>query len=298
MFWLAVAALFVLRVLLSAIPLPLWTTFIVAPIFIGLPILALFRASEGNWTAKTGFLWLGLGVAAHAGGALLLASMPRAGYPSVVVDALAQSGLLVWATGLGALVGLIIKDKNLILPVAIFLAGFDIFLVFTPNTFTAQMVQQNAPVFQAVAMKVPAVKEVPKPGERPEERAPRAVPLGYVGPADLIFSMMFFVVLHRFALRTRETAKWLAVVLVGYLALVFLTPLGMLPALVPIGATVLIVNASEFKMTAEEKLGLLLATLLALALASYGIYQRANYRPPAKPPAPAPETAQPPQATK
>jgi hypothetical protein len=286
-FWLGVALLFVLRIFLSTIPLPAWAALIIAPIFIGLPILAIFRGAEGEWGWKTGLLWLLIGVAAHAGGVLLLNGMPRSGYPTVTVDALAQTGLLIWSTGLGALVGLLIKDKNLILPVAIFLAGFDVFLVYTPNTFIAQSVQQNAKVFQSVAMKVPAVKEIPKPGAPPGDRGPTAAPLGFVGPADLIFSMMFFVVLHRFAMRTKETAKWLALVLIGYLALVFLTPLGMLPALVPIGATVLIVNRREFQMNKEEKQGVLLAAVIAVLLAGYGLYQRANYHPAAKPLPPA-----------
>ena len=280
-FWIAIGALALIRLLLAAVPLPIWFSLLSGVIFIGAPIYALFRAADHDWTAKKALAWLIPGALAHAGLALLLAYvMPKTGWPTVGVDTLMQSSLLVWTTGLGALVGLLIKDKNLILPVAIFLAGFDIFLVMNPTTFVAQTVEKRPEVFSSVAMKVPSVRP-----SQPEGAAPKGVQspaLISVGPADLIFSMMFFVVLFRFKMRVKKTAQWLAGVLVFYMALVLLTPFGMLPALVPIGATVLIVNAREFAMTRDEKIGVALATLLSIGLAWYGIHRRMTYKPPPK----------------
>lgn len=279
-FWFGVAVLSLIRIFLAAVPLPPWVSLLSAILFIGGPIWALFRAAEFGWTAKHALLWLIPAAVVHVGGAILLRSLPSAGWATVGLDVLVQASIMVWTTGLGALVGLLIKDKNLILPVAIFLAGFDVFLVMTPTTFVAQTVEKRPEVFSSVAMKVPGVRPAQKEGEQPN--GPQSPAIISVGPADLIFSMMFFVVLFRFKMRVKETAQWLAGVLVFYMALVLFTPFGMLPALVPIGATVLIVNAREFVMSRDEKIGVALATLLAIGLAWYGINARMNYKPPVK----------------
>ncbi|MCG9894080.1 MAG: hypothetical protein MH204_01220, partial [Fimbriimonadaceae bacterium] len=151
-------------------------------------------------------------------------------------------------------------------------------------TFTSQMVQGNSQIFQSVAAQVPTAREAPRPEAPPEERAPRVVPAAYIGPADFIFSMAFFACLFRLRMKVRETVRWLIPVLVFYLGLVFFTPFGMLPALVPIGLTVLIVNAREFTMTRDEKLGVWIVSVVSVALAVLGVWQRVNYVPP-KPPA-------------
>ena len=75
------------------------------------------------------------------------------------MEAIAQLGLMIWATGLGGLIGLLLKDKNLILPVAVFVIGFDMFLIFSPLSFTSKAVEQNAEVFQTVAMSVPSAQQ-------------------------------------------------------------------------------------------------------------------------------------------
>lgn len=65
----------------------------------------------------------------------------------------------------------------------------------------------------------------------------------------------------------------------------------------PIGATVLIVNRRHFELTKDEKMGTWVVGLIALALAGWGIYQRATYVPPKELPRPgAPLNAAPGQA--
>lgn len=265
-------------------------------VFVAAPLFGLFAASSSKWTWVRALAFLAPGVALHIGSVYLARSLGP-GSAGVLVQAAGQFGLLMWCAGLGASIALIIKDKNLILPVCLFLAGFDAFLILSPSTPVSRMVASNSQAFTDVVMKVPNAQVAPRPDAKPEDRLPRIVPAAYIGPADLLFSMAFFVLLFRFGMEVKRTATWLAPVLVLYLILALATPWGMLPALVPIGATVLIVNRRHFEMTKDEKLGTWVVGLIALALAGWGIYQRATYVPPKELPGPgAPLTGAPGQA--
>jgi hypothetical protein len=302
-FWAAAGLLFVVNLILGfatvpdvrigPVPLNLLLGIPVSILFIAAPLAGLFLASSGDWNWKKALLWIAGGVALQGGGVLLRGALPDGGVLTVLLQAVGQTGLLIWSCGLGVLVSLLFKEKNIIVPVCIFLAGFDAWLIFNPHVFTSQLVQQNAKVFQNVAMQVPLPKEAPKPAEAPEKKAPKILPLAYIGPADLIFSTTFFAVLFRFRMKVKESLRWLVPVLAGYLALVFVIPGGMLPALVPIGITILLVNRGEFKMNAEEKQGVWGVTVLAVALAAWGIYARVTYKPPVRPVAPSPQQAAP-----
>lgn len=286
-FFLAATVLFVLRVIVGvALVPPAWEillTGVSSLLFVSLPVFALFKGASAGWTWKSSGLFVFAGVAVHVAGFLAQRNLGGIGLPGVFANAFAQTGLIVWCMGLGACVSLIIKEKNLILPVAIFLAGFDIFLVFNPSAPTAHLVQQYPEVFRNVAMSVPKVRSQapegePKPGAEIE-------PIAHVGPADLFCIATFFACLFRFKMRVRETVRWLIPVLILYLILAFLPfGFGMLPALVPIGLTVLIVNFREFQMTKEERNATWGVAVVALLLASYGIYRRITDTP-TKPPA-------------
>jgi hypothetical protein len=287
-----VALLFVARVFLGTTLFPpalaAVLVFVVSVAFVALPIFGLFQAASHSWTAKPAWLLLAGGAVIHAAAALLLRSMPPSGLPSVIVEALGQVGLSGWTLGLGVLVAMLIKDKNMILPIAVFLAGFDIFLVFSPKGPTAKFIEAQPEVFQSIAMSVPT----PRP-TGPEAPAGAAVqPMAFVGPADLFFVATFFVCLYRFKMRVAATAKWLVPVMAAYLLVVLLpTGLGMLPALVPIGATVLLVNRGQFKLSRDEAIGTAMAVGLAVMLAGYGIYSRVTHKrtePPSVPSSAAP----------
>lgn len=284
-FSLLTGLLFLFRLVLGFVTVPPQVapalSFAFTIVFLGLPILALFRASESVWTTKTAGLILLAGALVHVAGALCLSHLlPPAGPSTVVVQSLVQVGISLWTLGLGALVALMIKDKNLIVPIAIFLAGLDVFLVFNPEAWTSKIVRQNPAVFQSMAVKIPAARPTTA---KPE--GAKIVNQAFVGPADLLFIATFFVILARFQMRVRETVKWLLPVMVVYLLLVLMPQLGlsMLPALVPIGLTVLIVNRKEFTMSKEEKGMVWGAAALSLALAAFGLYRHFTYKPPAEP---------------
>jgi hypothetical protein len=188
--------------------------------------------------------------------------------------AIVQTGILGWTLGIGVLLSLMVGDKNLMIPIAIFLVGFDMFLVFNPDSPTRRMLENVPSVSQSVLATVPA----PKSSETPKEGVQN---LAQVGPADLLFAAAFFTLMFRFKMRAKQTLVWMVPVLIAYLLVVIyfggvqLGPLslGMLPAMVPIGLTVLLVNWKEFKLQGQEVLGVVLVTVLAVGLAWFGIYR-------------------------
>lgn len=270
------AGLGILRVIFGVATFPPSVTLALnvasAVLFVGLPTMAMFCGAAHRWKPSTAAIALVLGVATQVGFTLLGNPLKGVGNLAVVYQAIAQTGLLVWCLGLGALVSILIKEKNLILPVAIFLAGFDAFLVLTPFAPTAKIVEKNPEVFQAVASQVPSARKTEAPG-KPKQAKVEAI--AYVGPADFLFMAVFFALLFRFEMRIRQTLRWLIPVMILYLIVVLTMPvLGMLPALVPIGLTVLMVNRGEFKLTTEEKQATWGVVVIAVALACFGLYQR------------------------
>lgn len=283
-FGLLTAILFVLRMIMGMATVPPQAagvlSFLATIVFLALPIVALFRASEFNWTGRTAGLTLLAGAVLHVLGALALGSaLPQSGFIVVLVQSLVQVGIALWTLGLGALVALSIKDKNLVLPIAVFLAGLDVFLVFNPDAPTSKIIRQNPAIFQSMAVKIPSARIA-----TPTSQGAQIVNQAFVGPADLLFIATFLVVLAKFKMKVKETAKVLIPVMVGYLLLV-LAPLGlnMLPALVPIGVTVLIVNRKEFQMSKEERAMAWGAVVFSAALAGFGLFKHFTYIPKAEP---------------
>ncbi|HRJ27321.1 MAG TPA: hypothetical protein PLO61_07420 [Fimbriimonadaceae bacterium] len=233
----------------------------VSALFLALPIIALFRAAADRWTPARGAILLILGVLLHAGGLALASSLFRGqGLGGVALSALAQWGLMLWCVGLGALLACLIRDKNLILPIAAFLAGFDVFLIFAPVTPTKAILEGMPQFFEKVTYVVPTFG---------------AEELARIGPADFFILSMLFIVLFKFQMKTIETFRWMIPILVAYLLIVLVLgdvtigrfSFGMLPALLPIGLTVLWINRGEFQLTREERNATYGVCVLALGLA-------------------------------
>lgn len=231
-------------------------------VFVSAPVFALSLAAQYRWTWKRAVVFFVSGLVIHFGlgtfvGVKLLHGH---GFWSAVCLAIGPNlGLVMWCVGLGVFLASILKDRNLIIPVSIFLIGFDIFLVLTPVGITKHLVQRLPEAFHAVAYSIPAATSAPTGGP--------VSPYAYIGPADFLFMGMFFTALHRFGMRMRETVLWLIPTLLAYLVLAYFFA-DSVPLLVPIGGAVLAVNAREFKMTKEEKLSSLgVAVLVALVIA-------------------------------
>lgn len=276
--------LFLLRLLLGVMTVPESVapalSILATVIFLGLPIYAIFLSAVSNWEKKSSLAILCVGVALHVMGFLLLRFvLPQTGFGTVVVQSLVQVGIAYWTLGLGSLVASSVKDKNLILPMALFLAGLDIFLVFNPDAPTSRIVRQNPVLFQSMAVKIPAARP-----DSTKKQGAQIVNQAFVGPADLLFMSTFLIALAKFKMRVKETFKWLIPVMVVYLILVLL-PIGLslLPALVPIGLCVLAVNRKEFQLSSEERLMVIFAGALSLGLAGFGLFRHFSDRKIAEP---------------
>jgi hypothetical protein len=274
-FVVALAVLVALRLALGKVAMPeallALGNALTTLLFIALPVYAVFQVSKAAWRPAMAAGFVAGGVLVQAGGTLL-AQGPLRGtdLPASFAIALAQAGLILWCSGLGAGVALLLKDKNLLIPISVFLVGFDVFLVFAPVGPTRMIMERAPEALPSVALQVPSVQATP--GVGPVQS------FAFVGPADLLFMAMFFVALHRFGMRSQQTAVWLVPTILVYLVLAF--QLGAVPLLVPIGLCVLAVNAPEFKLTGEEKASTAVIGLISLALA---ISAFAMPRPPAEP---------------
>lgn len=227
-------------------------------VFMALPIFALFAGAGHRWDLRQAIAVVVLGVAIQVGGTTLsrMAVNPAAGG---VLFALAQTGLIVWCMGVGAALAGLMKDRNMLLPIAVFLALFDVWLVFAPEGLVnTALTTGHAPIaLESVALSIP---KVATSGAAPTNGY--AQNLAYVGPADLLFLGMFFASLYRFGMRPRQTFLAIVPVLIVYLAVVLrfgeveIGPirLGALPALLPIGLTVLWINRREFRLIRDEKI--------------------------------------------
>lgn len=278
-FFVGITVLILFGTLLAFLRFPIGVyqpiSMVVAVLFVAIPIAALFCGAAATWNWAKAGAFIALGVGLHVFGAYAPDIFGlQSGHPILYV--IVTTGLMFWCMGLGAALAILIREPNLMIPVALFLIGFDVFLVFAPIGTANVEVIDRSQFFENVAYTIPMAQPVP---EATEERRISVIPIARIGPADLFFSAAFFTMLFRFRLRPFETVKWLIPVLAGYLMIVLFMSdvrvgpffLGALPALVPIGLTVLIVNKDKFKMDKTEKAATAGIGVIALLLAVAGL---------------------------
>jgi hypothetical protein len=284
LFLYSLGSLALLRVILGYVSMPLaWlppVNLVLAVLFLAVPILAMFFGANAHWTGLKAGAFVAGGLIVQFGIILVGNSVPMPAPVAGVLIAIAQAALACWCVGLGALLATLVKEKNIILPIAIFLAAYDFFLVLTPWGFTQTLLKVAQPVFKKVAAQIPAVTSAPTHG--------LAAPQAYVGMADLVFLAMFFIALFRFRMRTKATLYAVIPALVAYLLIVlflgdvtlFGFSLSALPALVPIGLAVLLVNWAEFKLNRDEKISTVVLAVLAIG---FLVFAATRPKPPPSP---------------
>ena len=221
---------------------------VITVLFVALPIVVIAAAARLNWPPLLSIAT----IAACLAGVVLL----RSGGP--FLDGVVQIARFGWPAALGFLISGLIKDKNLLLPIAIVLATVDILAVFAPAGTVQQGLENPTirPIFDMMAYQVP--------------EAGTSRPLAQMGPADPLFIAMFLYAVRKFKMRFKQTILWMIPALAAYLWIVLAYgdrtlwgfSLGMLPALVPIGIVVAVVNAREFKMSKQE-------TMMTLGVATF-----------------------------
>ncbi|MDQ2986750.1 MAG: hypothetical protein M3R13_08505 [Armatimonadota bacterium] len=234
-FWVAWVANAYVRVPLGSLNV---ANVIVTIIFVALPIVIIAAAARLHWRplAAIGVVMTCLAVVTFA----------RGGGPGL--DGIVQISRFGWPAALGFVISGLIKDRNLLLPIAMVLATVDLLAVFAPAGTVNQGLQSPTirPIFDALAYQVP--------------EAGTAQPLAQMGPADPLFIAMFLYAIRKFGMKFRRTLLWLIPALAAYLGIVLIFgsatifgfSLGALPALVPVAFVVAIVNAREFRMSKQE----------------------------------------------
>ena len=263
-FALILGVLALIRFLLPRVPVPFSVKPVVdillTVVFLAFPLIAIYRAMSEQPKPKQALYIFLAGVIIHGGlVALDLLVFKGQGVVSSFLAPLKPAGLQVWCIGLGALVAALISDRNILIPIGIFLIGYDIFLVLTPLGFTQKLMQAAPDILKQGGMSIPASSTVlPTSG--------KAEISGIVGPADLVFLGTFFLAMFRFDMKPYTTLRVMIPVLLCYLLFVMVTGIA-LPALVPIGVVTLLVNWRMFNMTKDEKVStLVVAVIVALIL--------------------------------
>jgi hypothetical protein len=164
--------------------------------------------------------------------------------------------IMVLAASVGYGLSFIIREPNILLPVGLCAAIVDFWGV---NWGPVNHVLTKAPkVVKAVSVAVPT----PVPG----------LPSTTIGPGDFVFLALFFGVLYKFRMNVKGSF-WLGyalLVLSMFAVLIFNVPV---PALVPMGVAVIIMNLKEFKLSREEMLSTaIVAVFLSALLAAISIF--------------------------
>lgn len=165
-------------------------------------------------------------------------------------------------TFFGILLSRIVREANILLPVALVAMPVDYIGAMTPVGFTQNMVAQHSGIVQAVSVHVPTVGGLQ--------------PISYIGPGDALFMAFFFSVVLRLGMNDRGTFWAMYGLLTAAMLLVlFSGPLFHrdinIAALVPMGLAVIAANFRAFRLKRAEVFaaGYAAALVLLLVFAFY-----------------------------
>ncbi len=163
-------------------------------------------------------------------------------------------GLFVTLAGTfgGILLSRIVRERNVLLPVALVAMPIDYIGAMTPIGFTQNAVTQHPNIVHAVSVPVPTVGSIH--------------PSGFIGPGDALFIAFYFAAILRLAMNGRGTF-WLMYALLTLTLLYVLLPNSVpVAALVPMGFAVVIANARLFTLKRDEVFAMIYAAALVVAL--------------------------------
>ena len=160
-------------------------------------------------------------------------------------------------TLLGIALSRIVREANVLLPVALVAMPIDYLGAMTPIGFTQNAVQRHPNIVQAVSVPVPTLGGLH--------------PIGFIGPGDALFLAFFFAIVQRLNLNMRGTFWGMYGLLTLTMLLVLATGIN-IAALIPMGLAVLVANWPAFRLQRSEVFATLYAAalVLVLAIAFYG----------------------------
>jgi len=256
--WLAIGAYALFRLALELIRLPLQTpagvlvlaSTLVALGSIGLPIgvIAALCAARpsGRSLALIALAGLGVWFAAVAG---MAAFGP---WIAPLSGPLQDVGKVLAAGGIGAALGMLIREPNILAPAGVFAAFADFVVVNFGTVHRALQTAKGQAMVAAVSASVPAIH-------------PRLIPLS-IGPADFLFLGLFLMCAVRFEMGLRKNGVLLAVVLAASLLAIQADVVKAMPALAPMSIAFVIANWRHFRLSRQEVISTFVVIGLAGAL--------------------------------
>lgn len=170
----------------------------------------------------------------------------------------------------GILLSRIVREANVLLPVALVAMPIDYLGAMTPIGFTQNAVANNPALVQALSVPVPGVG-----GGAHHHGALH--PIGFIGPGDALFMAFFFAVALRLDLNKRGTFWWTYGLLTATMLIVLFTEVN-IAALIPMGMAVLIANFRHFKLKREEVFATIYAAALVLVLVTgFYLYSHSHF---------------------
>ena len=160
-----------------------------------------------------------------------------------------QDLFLMLAAGfLGCIAGLIVREPNIVLPIAVFAGLVDYWNVSLGPL--GHIVETKPSLISAVTVHMPTSM----PG----------VPMLMVGMGDFIFLALFFSVLYRLGMNVKGSF-WLGYVFLTATMYVVVVFGGALPALLPMGIAVIGANRRHFQLKRDEQLAMIYVAAVLLA---------------------------------
>lgn len=156
--------------------------------------------------------------------------------------------LMLFAGLLGYTISFIVREKNILLPAAIFAALVDYWNVSWGPL--SHILVDKPSVVAAAAVSMPAVSA--------------GMPGMIIGMGDFVFLSLFFGVLYRFRMNVKGTF-WLGYGLLTASMLAVMYFGSAFPALIPMSLAVVAANAKLFKLKREEQLAMVYVGALLLA---------------------------------
>jgi len=214
-----------------------------AHLLVSVEVLALLIAAvtaTARWRPHH-TVWGELAVALCGAAAWLLLARAAASLPGGHAGGMAWASLqdgakLLAGAALGLACSRVIKERNILLPAALFAAFADFIVVNYGTVNIVQQTEGGRRLLESVSVSVPAVHASIAPVT--------------IGPADVLFLAFFLRCVDRFELNLRLTVALLCVFLVvTLLATQFLERV---PALAPLGAAFLLANWRRFHLTRAE----------------------------------------------
>ncbi len=158
--------------------------------------------------------------------------------------------IMLGAAGIGYMVALRIKDRNLILPVVMFAAYIDF---WTVTRGPVSVVMEKAPDV-VVAVSAPI----------PQAGTGTFMPVSMVGPGDFLFLALVFAAVHRLGMNGARNFWFVYAAMALGMAGVLAGLVTVLPALIVLAIAVVAANWREFKLSREEKISTAVVAVVLL----------------------------------